>query len=326
MPRHARLDAPGALHHIMVRGNNKAVIFKDDTDRRNFLERLDETVTEAGSSIYAWALMNNHVHLLFRSGGKGISAVMRKLLTWYAIYFNRRHRRTGHLFDNRYKSVLCEEDSYLLTLIRYIHLNPVRAKVVTSMEGLDRFPWSGHRALIGRTAHAWMDAAHVWNQFGNTKRKAITAYRRFVEQGMAEGRSPQLTGGGLVRSLGGWSQVVAANRRGEKLDHDHRILGSGPFVSQVLREAEERQRRQLKVKASGRTMELIIAQECERARISCNELTQGGRRKIVSSVRARVAWRAIHELGLPSAEIARHLGVATSSITRAIAKKEQSDQ
>lgn len=323
MPRHARLDVPGALHHIMVRGNNKTVIFRDETDRRRFIDRLGETVTEAGSSIYAWVLMNNHVHLLFKSGDKGISAVMRKLLTWYAIYFNRRHRRTGHLFDNRYKSVLCEEDSYLLTLIRYIHLNPLRAKVRTTMEDLDHFPWSGHRALMGKTAHAWMDTAYVWAQFGNTKRKAITAYKLFVEQGMGKGHSSELSGGGLVRSIGGWSQVVAAHHRGERIEYDDRILGSGPFVSQVLHDTEEGQRRQLRARTSGMTIELIIAQECEKARISPDELTQGSRRKMVSTVRSQVAWRAIHELGLSSAEIARHLGVATSSITRAIAKREQ---
>jgi len=118
MPRQARLDAPGALHHIMVRGINRADIFEDDKDRVRFLERLGQNVTEGKCSIFAWVLMDNHIHLLFKSGSYGISTVMRKLLTWYAQYFNRRHNRTGHLFQNRYKSILCDEESYLLTLIR----------------------------------------------------------------------------------------------------------------------------------------------------------------------------------------------------------------
>ncbi len=133
MPRHARLDAPGALHHIMVRGINKTDIFTDNLDKARFLERLGENVTEGKCSIYAWVLMDNHVHLLFKSGRQGISAVMRKLLTWYAQYFNRRHNRTGHLFQNRYKSILCDEENYLLALIRYIHLNPVRARIVNTI-------------------------------------------------------------------------------------------------------------------------------------------------------------------------------------------------
>lgn len=110
MPRQARLDVPGALHHIMVRGINKSAIFDDDQDKARFLERLGKNVTEGKCAIYAWVLMDNHVHLLFKSGKDSVSAVMRKLLTWYAQYYNRRHRRTGHLFENRYKSILCDED------------------------------------------------------------------------------------------------------------------------------------------------------------------------------------------------------------------------
>ena len=107
MPRQARPDIPGAMHHIMVRGINKAAIFKDDEDRAGFLERLGQNVTDGKCTIYAWVLMNNHVHILFKSGKDGISSVMRRLLTWYAQYDNRRHNRTGHLFENRYKSILC---------------------------------------------------------------------------------------------------------------------------------------------------------------------------------------------------------------------------
>jgi putative transposase len=114
MPRQARLDVPGALHHIMVRGINKAYIFDDDEYKARFLERIGQNVIEGKCSVYAWVLMDNHVHILFKSGKHGISAVMRKLLTWYSQYYNRRHKRSGHLFENRYKSILCDEDNYLL--------------------------------------------------------------------------------------------------------------------------------------------------------------------------------------------------------------------
>ena len=139
MPRQARLDIPGALHHIIVRGINKSSILDDDRDKAAFLDRIGEILGGTQDRIYAWALMRNHVHILFKSGQVGISSFMRKLLTWYALYYNRRHHRTGHLFENRYKSILCDEDRYLLTLVRYIHLNPVRARIIKTLEELDRY-------------------------------------------------------------------------------------------------------------------------------------------------------------------------------------------
>ena len=200
MPRQARLDIPGALHHIMVRGIDKTNIFRDNEDKARFLERLGLTVSEGKCTVYAWVLMDNHVHILFKSGKQGISAVMRKLLTWYAQYFNRKHRRTGHLFENRYKSILCDQDNYLLALIRYIHLNPIRANIVTTVEQLDSYPWSGHRTLIGKAKHPWMDVDYALSEFGATRRRAINEYRRFMQEGIAQGRLPELTGGGLIRS------------------------------------------------------------------------------------------------------------------------------
>ena len=248
MPRQARLDVPGALHHIMVRGIDKSKIFRDDEDKARFLERLGQNVEEGKSAVYAWALMDNHVHILFKSGKDGISTVMRKLLTWYAQYFNRRHRRTGHLFENRYKSILCDEDNYLLALIRYIHLNPVRANLVMTLEQLDRYPWSGHRSIIGKTKHPWMDVDRVLTEFGSTGRKAVKEYQRFMQEGLGQGRLAELTGGGLIRSKGGWSQVLSARRSGQKEEYDERVLGSGDFVNVILREAAEKARRQLKVR------------------------------------------------------------------------------
>ena len=318
MPRQARLDVPGALHHIMVRGINKSAIFEDDQDRHRFLERLGENVVEAKCSIYAWALMANHVHLLFKSGKKGISAVMRKLLTWYAIYYNRRHKRTGHLFENRYKSILCDEDNYLLALIRYIHLNPLRVGLAKTLEELDWYMWSGHSAVLGKRDCLWMDTDYVLLQFNDTKRKARNAYRRFVQEGVGMGRQPELTGGGLIRSLGGWSTVRSSQRKGQKTEYDERILGSGDFVTAIFREAEEKQVRQLKIRRAGLTIQGVIDKECTLARISPQELKSGSRRKVVSSARLRIARRGVDELGLTSAEIARHLGVCTSTITRAL--------
>jgi len=320
MPRQARLDIPGALHHIMVRGINRSPIFLDDQDKQRFLDRLGSEVSEGKCSVFAWVLMENHAHILFKSGQRGISTVMRRLLTWYAQYFNRRHRRTGHLFENRYKSILCEEETYLLALVRYIHLNPVRAMVVSTLEELNRYPWSGHCAIIGKKKYPWMNADYVLARFGKRVGAARRVYLRFIEEGMGMGRVPGLTGGGLVRSLGGWSRVVALRREGQGEESDERILGGGDFVEAVLQQVEERQLRQLKVRRRGVTVRDIIAEECARAGVNARELIHGSRRSLVSWVRAVIANRCVEEMGLSAAEIARQLGVTTSSITRAFAR------
>ncbi|MDA8104140.1 MAG: transposase [Nitrospiraceae bacterium] len=322
MPRQARLDIPGALHHIMVRGIDKTAIFKDDEDKARFLERLGHNITEGKCTVYAWVLMSNHVHILFKSGRDGISSVMRRLLTWYAQYYNRRHRRMGHLFENRYKSILCEEDAYLLALVRYIHLNPMRAGILKTMEDLDHYSWSGHRTIIDRAKDPWMDAEYILAQFGDNRRKALREYRRFMAEGAGQGHSRELTGGGLVRSQGGWSQVLAMRRRGRQEEFDERILGGGDFVNNILKEAEDRQLRQLKAKRSGKNIQKIIEEECREYGVSSVELQGGSKRRKVSNARATIGLRSRAELGLSAAEIARHVGVNTSGITRAIERAE----
>ena len=135
MPRKARIDAPGALHHIIARGIEGRKIFISDRDRNDFIDRLNAILPEAQTDCYAWALMPNHFHLLLRTGTVPLATVMRRLLTGYAIAFNYRHHRRGHLFQNRYKSILCQEDTYLMELVRYIHLNPLREESSLTMIG-----------------------------------------------------------------------------------------------------------------------------------------------------------------------------------------------
>ncbi len=323
MPRHARLDATGALHHVIIRGIDRSDLFADDADRRRFIVKLDEYVSVTGCSLYAWALMSNHVHLLLKSGTIGVSGTMRRLLTWYAIYFNRRHGRTGHLFQNRYKSILCEEERYFLALVRYIHLNPLRAGIVTDMKSLDCYRWCGHAALMGHHSRSFMDVRYVLAHFANDDRTARRAYRRFVEEGIALGPNPELIGGGLVRSAGGWSQVVSARRRKDALKGDERILGGSDFVVAVVSEAEKRQQRQFRHTDPEIRIEEIISEECRRGQVSVAELEAGARRRNVTIVRETVALRCARELGLSAAEIARHVGVNTSAVTRAIERARE---
>ncbi|MBI4496272.1 MAG: winged helix-turn-helix transcriptional regulator [Deltaproteobacteria bacterium] len=151
----------------------------------------------------------------------------------------------------------------------------------------------------------------------------MNAYQSFIAEGLAMGKDPLFTGGGLIRSKGGWSQVVSARRAGQKEESDDRILGSGDFVHAILKEAEAKTRRQLKFRQTGKTLTEIIEEECQRGRISPSELKGGSRRRKVSALRARISKRGMDELGISMAEIARHVGVATSSIAKAVARLEE---
>ena len=126
MPRGSRIDAASALHHVMVRGieRGKVLVFQSDADKNHFLERLGEILKDTQTLCYAWALRPDHFHLLLRMGPVPITTVMRRLLTGYALWYNRKHRRHGHVFQNRFKSILCQEKTYFLELVRYIYLNP----------------------------------------------------------------------------------------------------------------------------------------------------------------------------------------------------------
>ncbi|HDY71000.1 MAG TPA: hypothetical protein ENH50_04970 [Nitrospirae bacterium] len=210
-----------------------------------------------------------------------------------------------------------------MALIRYIHLNPIRAGNVRDVETLNTYPWSGHSAVMGKSKCQWMDTEHVLAQFGTKKKAARKAYRRFTEEGVNIKYGSELTGGGLIRSLGGWSQVLSMRRKGQKGEFDERILGEGDFVHNILKEAEEKEIRQLRIRFSGKSITDIIKEECKKRQVSVKELKGGSRRNKVSQTRALIAYRSIEELGLSTAEIARHLGVATSTVTRAIERGEK---
>jgi REP element-mobilizing transposase RayT len=178
MPRKARIDAPGALHHIIIRGIERKRIFRDDGDRNDFLDRLGDILKDTATLCYAWALIPNHVHLLLRTGKVPIATVMRRLLTGYAVSFNRRHNRHGPLFQNRYKSILCQEEPYFLQLVRYIHLNPLRSGLVESYENLCVYRYSGHSAVVGKRKNDWQAVNDVLRYFVSGKGPARRRYGR----------------------------------------------------------------------------------------------------------------------------------------------------
>jgi putative transposase len=308
---------------VMIRGIEGRDIFFDDSDREDFLSRVRELSLDTGTRILAWTLMDNHAHLLIFSGKTGLAAFMRKLLTGYAVRFNRRHRRVGHLFQNRYKSVVCEEDPYLLELVRYIHLNPLRGSVVKDWEELQTYRWSGHGVLAGKFRNDWQETEYVLRLFGGERKKAIRIYLRFMEEGKDMGRRPELVGGGLIRSLGGWSKVISLRHGGEKQEYDSRILGSGEFVQALLREADESMARQMRPKPRESLLKKEMKDFCIQAGVEIGELCGGSQRRAVAEVRSKVAYRLNREMGIPMAEIARYLGVGASAIAMAIRKEER---
>jgi REP element-mobilizing transposase RayT len=270
MPRLARLDAPGVLHHIIIRGIERRNIFKDDKDRDNFIDRLSDLLPATQTACYA-----------FRSGGAGISNLMRRLLTGYAIHFNRRHRRHGQLFQNRYKSIICQEDIYFKELVRYIHLNPLRAKIVSDIKDLNKYAYSGHSVLMGSIKHEWQDTKYVLSYFGKKVSESRKVYLSYVKKGIDQGRRPELTGGGLVRSLGGWSMIKKLRLKGQdRIKGDERILGDGEFVTALLSEAKEKFERGYKLKRLGYDLKKISQMVSKIYDIEIEEIYSKGRRKV----------------------------------------------
>jgi len=323
VPRQARLDTPGTLHHVILRGIEKRRIVDDDKDRKNFVSRLGDLAEETETKIYAWSLMTNHAHLLLRSGSLGLPKYMRRLLTGYAVTYNLRHLRHGHLFQNRYHSIVCDEDAYFRELVRYIHLNPLRAQLVSDLSELDRYPWCGHGVLIGRINYPWQDRESVLSWFGSKVGEARKAYKKYMKEGITQGRRPELVGGGVVRSYGGWSAVLSLRRSEEKISGDQRILGSGDFVERVLSESAEPLRYRFNPVERRKRIETILKEECQKGKIELEELRMGSRRGEIPRVRSDIAQQLIKELEISLAEVARLLGVSTSAISKILQRSSQ---
>jgi len=324
MPRLARLDAPGVLHHIIIRGIERRKIFRDDKDRDNFIDRLSDLLPATQTVCYAWAFIPNHAHFLFRSGGAGISNLMRRLLTGYAIHFNRRHRRHGQLFQNRYKSIICQEDIYFRELVRYIHLNPLRAKIVSDIKELNKYPYSGHSVLMGRKKHAWQDTKYVLSYFGKKLPGSRKGYLSYVKKGIDQGRRPELTGGGLVRSLGGWSMIKKLRLKGQdRIKGDERILGDGEFVTALLSEAKEKFERGYKLKELGYDLKKIGQMVSAIYDIEIEEIYSKGRRKVQVEARDLLCYWAVRELGISCTDLAKQLGMSQPGVGYAVNRGEK---
>lgn len=305
----------------MARGIEKSIVFRTDDDREDFIRRIAEQAESTGLEVLAWAVLPNHLHLLVRTGQRPLGSVMRRLLTGYAGTFNRRHKRHGHLFQNRYKSIVVEEEPYLMELVRYIHLNPIRAGLVDDLKALDRYPWCGHSAVMGRIPRPWQAVNVVLGQFARTLREARRRYRNFVAEGARQGRRPDLQGGGLRRSTGGGWEALADLRRGrESWAFDERVLGGGEFVERILQELASRAR-----SPKGRMQSIPNLAESLASAFGLHptEILTGSRRRTAAHARAALSTVAVRYLGLPASRVAGVLGVTGMAVTRGADRGER---
>ncbi|HBF42884.1 MAG TPA: transposase [Desulfobacteraceae bacterium] len=323
MPRLARLDAPGVIQHVIIRAIERRKIFRDNKDRDDMINRLADLLPTTNTSCYAWAFLSNHAHFLFRSGDTGLSTLMRRLLTGYAMKFNRKYRRHGKLFQNRYKSIICQEDIYLKELVRYIHLNPLRAKLVSNMGGLNRYKYCGHSVLMGRRKCEWQDDKYVLSCFGRSHAKGREGYYSYVKEGMRQGRRPDLVGGGLIRSLGGWVEARKLIFKGQdRIKGDERILGDSDFVMDVLSEANERVDRRYELKTLGYDIDRLEQRVLDIYQIERAELYSKSRQKIRAEARSVFCFWAVRELGVYGSEMAKRLNMSQPGVVYAVKKGE----
>ena len=323
MPRQSRLDTPGALHHIVMRGIERRKIFWDDTDRDDFLNRLGDLLNQTRTPCYAWVLIPNHVHLLLRTGLVPLSTVMRRLLTGYAVRFNRRHRRHGHLFQNRYKSFLCQEDPYLLELVRYIHLNPVRARLIGNLNELEEYRYCGHSVLMGGQRRDWQDDQYVLKLFGDEVRRARRRYGEYVQEGLGRGRRPELVGGGLLRSVGGWKGLKDLGDEGIRVKGDERILGDTDFVISALDAGKEQMERKYWYEAHGYDFTWLVERVGELLEMTPEEVVRKGRYPEAVMARRVLCYFAVRELGLSTVELAGHLHISQPTVSQSVQRGEK---
>ncbi len=221
MPRKARAEVEGGLYHVITRGNNRRQIFNSPADYQKFLSLLGAQKIKLPFFLYAYCLMSNHVHLLIERQANAIGRIMHRLLTGYAQYYNRRNRRVGHLLQGRYKAILCQSDRYLSELVRYIHLNPVRARMVNKPQD---YEYSSHRAYLGIEPVGLVDVDPVLRHFGAQKDVARDRYRQFVAVGIEDGHRSEFYATDEGRILGTDEFIDATIHRLGETDQSNRAV------------------------------------------------------------------------------------------------------
>ena len=297
MARKPRIHLSGGFYHVILRGNAGQPVFLADVDHYRFYLLLQEGTCRFGYRVHAFCCMTNHIHLVLQAGDIPLSRGMQNLSFRYTRWINWREQRTGHLFQGRYKAVLVDGDSYLLELVRYIHLNPVRAGMVETPE---EYPWSSYRAYLGKEVLPWLTMEQVLEQFGKSSVKARTAYKRFVWDGLGEAHRPDFCGGG----------------------EDSRFLGDDSFVGKCLSWSGDKPCRV--------TVRKIIDEVCHAYSIDEASLKTSSQQRVVSEARAVVGWLA-REFGCATFTavgklVNRDVGSISSSVRRLSNRMQEDPQ
>jgi len=290
MARKPRLFAPGVLYHVIVRGNQRQKTFLKHSDYEVYLEKLALYRRKCDITIYAYCLMPNHVHLLLECSRTPLAKFMQGLQQTYTQYYNRTYHKVGHLFQGRYKAILCQKDAYLLELVRYIHLYPVRSKLVWSCE---KYPYSSERAYRAGKSSAIVDPGPVLKRMGGKP-----GYQRFVQEGLGEGHREE------------YYEV-----------EDQRFLGRGEFGERLRREFEEEERPNKK-----RSMAGVVTEMAQALRVSPAVLRVRNRARVVSRQRTMVAYVLVRRGGFSVKEVAEYFGRDSTTISSLVSRYEQKMQ
>jgi putative transposase len=313
MPRMLRLEFPGALAHVMARGIDGNNIFRCDEDREEFLFRLSTLLRNIGDRCLAWCFLDNHYHLLLRTTEKPLSKLMRPLNGGYARWFNKKYNRKGYLFQDRFKSVLCQEQDYAKQLIRYIHLNPLRAGEVQSLSSLKEWRWCGHAFLLGikkTKGENFQDRMEALGRFGRTEKDAIEHYLSYL----AKAVDPE-----LVESAGALAQVENIEISGAKKGWPA-VIGDPEFAQQVMLRFQENFKRKHRKADYDHVFKTLSSDVSRIYGIKQETLAMRGRIDARSEARAAFCFRAHYEELIPLSVIARFLRM-TISPTERLAKR-----
>jgi putative transposase len=295
VPRGPRLDAPFEAHHVMLRGIDGAPLFHDSLDRESFVARLSRILPETGTRCPAWALMTNHVHLVLQTGSVRLSRVMARLNTGYARSFNLRHGRRGYVFQNRYRSRRVLDDADLIGLVRYVHANPLEARLVESLDSLARFPWCGHGALVGTRAPLPFESIDcVLRLFGRDRGAARRNLLLWMTRD--EGPAPPCSGPPQQREVEGGSVATPGDDRAASPRNDA--------------EPEE-------------MLNDLIDGVCRWAGLPREEVL--GRQRIHRVVRARaaIAQLAVARCGIPGTAVSAALGISAPAVSQLLRRGEE---
>lgn len=312
MPRRRRIIVPGEIHHVMSRGLNGMTLFKDAHDRKQFLTILSNRLPEAECYCYAWVLMDNHYHLLLRPLGQDLKGIMRRINSAYANYYNRRYQRRGYVFQDRYKSLATQEYFYVRELIRYIHLNPLRAGIVKTIKALDKYSWSGHQALIGKQEVHWQAVEEALFRFGAHISDARKKYIQYLKDGLGQKQF-------------GWKSKEVPDET-MNISTDERIMGDSEFVRRAIIQSECDMRFKHEMMKSRPTLEALLKHESLVARIGQNEALVRGRLDARTKVRTAFCSQAVKKYGYTGREVSVFLGINPGSVSRMILKDNKKQQ